>query len=143
MEGGMNLVFQTPAWLTSNAIPRAVPIGGPEPRLAFMFAQQSITLLRKDADRLGELVDAGVEGAELGDDALAGRQRVGVWRERVGPFANYIDIAVRFEAQEVLAALDEIDRVFARVLRRTQPAPWRDPNRLAAELQARRQQAAA
>jgi hypothetical protein len=139
----MNLVYQTPAWLKSNAIPRAVPVGDPEPRLAFMFAQQSITRWRQQADRLGDLVDMGAEGAELGEEAVVGRQQVGVWRERIAPFANYIDIAVRFEAQEVLAAIEDVDRAFARILRRAQPAPWRDPNRLAAELRARRPQAAA
>jgi hypothetical protein len=108
-----------------------------------MFAQQSITDWRRQANRLGDLVDLGAETAETGEAAGLCQQQVSAWRERIAPYANYLDIAVRFEAQEVLAALDDLDRAFARVVRRTRPAPWRDPNRLAAELQARRHQAAA
>jgi hypothetical protein len=143
MEGGMSLVLQTPTWLKSNAIRRAIPVLDTDPRLAFMFAQQSITSWRLEAEQLGDLVDVGVEGEEICAPARLLRQQIGTWRERIAPFANFIDIATRYEAQEVLAALDDVDRDFARILRRMQPAPWRDPKRLAAELGARKHQAAA
>ena len=69
MEGGMSLVFQTPTWLRSNAIRRAVPVLDTDPRLAFMFAQQAITRWRLDTERLGDLVDIGAEGEEIRQEA--------------------------------------------------------------------------
>jgi hypothetical protein len=137
----MSRIFQTPAWLKSNAIPRAVPVPDTDPKLAFMLAQQSISLWRLDAERLGDAVDMGSEDPAITMEATAALQRVGALRDRIGPFANYIDIAIRFEAQEVLAALEQLGSAFERVVRRMQPAPWRDPVKLAAELQARRQAA--
>ena len=94
----MSLVLQTPSWLRSNAIERAVPVPDTDPRLAFMFAQQSITTWRLEAERLGDLVDAGVEGEEISAPARLLRQQIGTWRGRIAPFANYIDIATRYDA---------------------------------------------
>lgn len=137
----MSLVVQTPAWLKSNAIARAIPVADdPDPKLAFMLAQQSITRWRLDADRLGDAVDMGSDEDTIATEAETAANAMAALKARIEPFTCFVDLATRFEAQEILAALDDLASAFARILRRTQPAPWRDPERLAAELQARRQQ---
>jgi hypothetical protein len=138
----MSRVLQTPAWLKSNAIARAIPVTQEDPRLVFMFAQQSVTGWRRDAVRLGEAADSGAEAEPVLSEATALLQRIGAQRDRIAPFANYINIAVRFEAQEILAALAQLTLEFERVVRRMRPAPWRDPEKLVRSLQARQQQAA-
>ncbi len=138
----MSLVLQTPAWLKSNAIARAIPVTQEDPRLVFMFAQQSVTVWRRDAVRLGEAVDSGMEAGPVLTEAAAALQQVGALRHRIAPFANFINIAVRFEAQEILVALAQLTLEFERIVRRMRPAPWRDPAKLARSLHARQQQAA-
>lgn len=135
----MNLPLLTPAWLRSDVIERARPVVDTDPKLAFMLAEQSVTRWRHDADRLAETLDMGISTEALEAEAVGTRPQIATLRERIEPFCNYIDIAVRFEAQELLAAIDVLDGRFERLIRRALPnAPWRDPAEVAKDLQARR-----
>jgi hypothetical protein len=137
----MSLVLQTPAWLKSNAIARAIPVSNEDPTLIFLFAQQSVTRWRRDAERLGEAVDNGAPASPVLSETATLLQQLFAIRDRVSPFANYIDTAVRFEAQEILVALAQLRLEFERIVRRVSPAPWRDPAKLVQSLQARQQAA--
>ena len=99
-----------------------------DPGLAFMLAQQKTTQLQLDADRLDATADAGLEIEPIIAEAELSMQQIGALKERIAPLANYVDIAIRFEAQEILAALDVVDKRMERIVRRLTPdLPWRDP----------------
>lgn len=109
-----------------------------DPGLAFMLAQQRTTQLQFDADRLDATADAGLDTRPLVAEAELSIQQIGTLRERIAPFANYVDMAIRFEAQEVLVALDAVHERMERVVRRLHPdLPWRDPAELVEQMRAR------
>jgi hypothetical protein len=136
-EGGMSLV---------NVLARASVFGfrqvglnsDADPGLAFMLAQQKTTQLQFDADRLDATAEAGLETDPVVAEAELCVRQIGALQERIAPLANYVDIAVRFEAQEILAALEAVNTRMERLIRRLQPElPWRDPRLLLEELRSR------
>jgi hypothetical protein len=112
--------------------------GDADPSLAFMLAQQKTTQLQIDADRMETTAEAGLDTGPIVSEAELSLQQIGALRDRIEPFANYVDMAIRFEAQEVLAALDRIDIRMERLVWRLKPnLPWRDPAQLVVDLLAR------
>lgn len=129
----LNNTFAAPAKLKRAAS------GEADPGLAFMLAQQAATQWQLDAERLEEAADRTADTAATITEADALVPQIAALEERIRPFANYLDLAIRFEAQEILAALEAVRTRLGRLSRRLQPpTPWRDPAQLVAELLERR-----
>jgi hypothetical protein len=109
----------------------------PEPALAMMLAQQAVTRWLFDLERFAEASDADHD-LVVRDSELA-IQQIRALGERITPFRNFVDMAVRFEAEEVLVTLQGLEKSFARIVHRLQPdAPWRDAAQVAEQLSTRR-----
>jgi hypothetical protein len=109
-----------------------------DPALAFMLAQQKTTQLQLDAHRLDLTAEAGLDPAPIISEAELSLQQIAALKERIAPFGHYVDMAIRFEAQEVTAALGAVETRLTRLLQRLKPdLPWRDPAQLAETLRAR------
>jgi hypothetical protein len=104
-----------------------------------MLAQQAMTRWQQDVERLGEAADAGEDTDAIVTEAEGAIQQIVALTERVTPFANYIDLATRFEAQEVLAALEALRIHFGRVARLARrDIPWIDATQVVEALHAKR-----
>ncbi len=116
-----------------------VPNSDDDPGLAFMLAQQAISRWQLDVERLGEAADAGEDTEAIVTEAAGAIQQIVALADRVTPFANFIDIAVRFEAQEILAGLESLRMHFDRVARLARPnMPWMDASQVVEQLHAKR-----
>jgi hypothetical protein len=116
-----------------------LPAADGDPTLAFMLAQQAVTRWHFELERLSKALEEGGAGDAVATEAQVAIQQIAALSERIHPFSADLDTAVRFEAQEVLAALDALRRDFTRILRLLEPEPpFRDAAQLAASLQARR-----
>jgi hypothetical protein len=104
-----------------------------------MLAQQAMTRWQQDVERLGDAADAGEDTDAIVTEAEGAIQQIAALSERVEPFANYVDIAIRFEAQEILAALEALRTHFSRVARMARrDIPWIDATQVAEALHAKR-----
>lgn len=109
-----------------------------DPALAFMLAHQAMTRWQYDVGRLAGLADTGVSTDEIVTAAEAAQQQILALQERIRPFANYVEMAVRFEAQEVVAGLDRLHAEMDGVIRLVRPqAPWRDAAKIVEALTSR------
>jgi hypothetical protein len=108
-----------------------------EPTLALMLAQQAVTRWQFDLERFAEASDA--DNDLVVRDSELSIQQIRALRERITPFRNYVEMAVRFEAEEVLVTLEGLEKSFARIVHRRQPdAPWRDATEVVQGLSSRR-----
>ena len=86
-----------------------------DPALAFMLAQQATTRLQFEARRL-ESVAATAKDPEFSrSEAQIAIDQIAALRARIAPFQHAVHEAIRFEAQEILAALEGVREQFARV----------------------------
>ena len=108
--------------------PRGVPVvvdSGDRSRLAFMLARQAMTRWRCDIERLGtELERRRPSESATHDLELAVRQ-VASLTDHMRPFAQATEDAVRFEAQEVLVALETLEKRIWRLRGRLDPTARR------------------
>jgi hypothetical protein len=110
-----------------------------EPSLAFMLAHQAIMRWRFDLERFTNSADLGIDREATAQEAEAAMQQIIALTERVEPFLLFVDMAVRFEAQENLASLAALRAEMGRIVRQLSPeAPWRDPAQVAEAMHARR-----
>jgi hypothetical protein len=66
-------------------------------------------------------------------------QQIAALTDRIVPFTNFIDVAVRFEAQELLAAFEALAERFELLLQKGAPEiRWRNATQIAEHLTARR-----
>jgi hypothetical protein len=98
-----------------------------EPRMALMLAQQAVTRWQFELQQ-PEPIPAAERELAL--------QRIAALRERVLPFRHFVDMAIRFEAEEILVALADLDAAYVRLVRHD--APWRKASVVLAELSAAR-----
>ena len=109
-----------------------------DPGLAFMLAQQRTTQLQLDVHRLDLTAKAALDPGPVVAESELSLHQITALKQRISPFANYVDMAIRFEAQEVTAALDAVQTRLERIVQRLKPdLPWRDPVQLAETLRAR------
>lgn len=107
-----------------------------DPGLAFMLARQATNRLQFDAHALGA---ASPRHAELAQsEAQIAIDQIAALRARIAPFQHGTSDAIRFEAQEILAALDGIHEIFARVAEPTDRPSTRTAVDIAAHLLKRR-----
>ena len=109
----------------------------PEPNLAMLLAQQAIARWRFDLERYENA--SPTERELVVTEAEASIQQMQALGDRLAPYRNYIDMAVRFEAEELSVALAALREAFARVVARlADDIPWREAEAVAEELVARR-----
>jgi hypothetical protein len=107
--------------------------------LAFMLARQGMTRLRFDADRLQQFSRGKLphDPAMILMEAELGQHRTRALTERLRPFTRSRDLSVRFEAQELLVALDRVNEVMDKTVRLLRPTPRRHPAQVEADLRAK------
>jgi len=109
----------------------------PDANLTLMLAQQATTRWQFDLERFGEAA-ASDNDLVLSESDLS-IQQIRALRDRIAPLRHYVDMALRFEAEEVLLALEGLEASFARVVHRRQPnPPWRNAAEVAQGLSNRR-----
>ena len=109
----------------------------PEPVLAMLLAQQAIARWRFDLERYENASTAERELVVQEAEASIGQMRA--LGDRLAPYRNYVDMAVRFEAEELSVALAALREAFARVVARlAEDIPWREAETVAEELVGRR-----
>ncbi|HQZ13478.1 MAG TPA: hypothetical protein PK286_11405 [Devosia sp.] len=119
-------------------IRRADDSADADPGLAFMLAQQMTTQLQEDAQRLHLTAEAGLDPEPIISESELSLHQISGLKERIAPFGNYVDLAIRFEAEEVIAALDAVELRLERLLQRLKPdLPWRDPSQIVETMRTR------
>lgn len=109
----------------------------PDANLTLMLAQQAIARWQFDLERFGEA--AASDNDLVVSESDLSIQQIRALRDRIAPFRHYVDMALRFEAEEVLVALTGLEASFARVVHRRQPnPPWRNAAEVAEDLNNRR-----
>ena len=113
-----------------------------DPQLAFMLARHGMTRWQFDAERFIAVAE-GRTGSHRDRmlvllEAELGMQQIKALESRIESFVKAKDLAVRFEAQEVMAALETVHNRMVRAVQRLQPnAHRRDASQIFASLQAR------
>ncbi len=105
--------------------------------LAFMLARQGMTRLRFNADRLHLDSRGARDSALLLMEAQLGLQQTRALTERLQPFTRSRDLAVRFEAQELLVALERVNETIGRTVSHLRPPQRRHASEIDAALRAR------
>lgn len=103
-----------------------------------MLARQGTTRLNADAARLHQ--HARLSGGDpelLLLEARLGQQQTRALAERLRPLTRSRDMAVRFEAQELLVALERVAETIEATINRLVPPAPRTPSQIAAALGAR------
>jgi hypothetical protein len=120
-----------------------VPAAAPEQRqsgdtsLVFMLAQQAMTRWQFETALLENALPQ--EAAATAEAAEATAAQIAALAERVEPYVDFVDMAVRFEAQEILAAIVALQERLSRIVRIAKPdVPFRDAAELVDALLARR-----
>lgn len=109
-----------------------------DPHLAFMLAHQATNHLRLEMRSLAESVAKAKDPAFARYETDIAISQCEALKERIRPFATFIDQAIRFEAQEILAALDSIRQDLAAIDARAEPPPQKGAAEIAARLMGRR-----
>lgn len=111
----------------------------PDPALAFMLAQQAMNRWHVEADRFAAAADSARDKEGVAQEVQLAMRQIQALAERIEPFATHREMAVKFEAEEVLAALGALEARMARVLHSLNFAvPWRNAAQLAEALRAKR-----
>lgn len=111
----------------------------PDPALAFMLAQQAMNRWQVEADRFAAAADSARDKEDVAHEVQLAMQQIRALAERIEPFVSHREMAVKFEAEEVLVALDVLQARMARVLHSLNFAvPWRNAAQLADALRTRR-----
>jgi hypothetical protein len=103
-----------------------------------MLAQQATNRLRFELQSLEDKL-ATVRDPELSRyEAEMAMGQTEALQERIRPFTSYIDQATRFEAQEIVAALEVIRRELGTILDKMVPSRPNEAADVAARLMTRR-----
>ena len=98
---------------------------GDRSRLAFMLARQAMTRWRCDVERLGTELERRRPATWATHDLELAVRQVASLTDHMRPFAQATDEAVRFEAQEVLVALETLENRIWRLRGRLDPTARR------------------
>lgn len=109
-----------------------------DPDLALMLAQQAINRLQFELRSLSDPGTANRDPEFARYEASIAIGAVEALANRMRPFASFIDRATRFEAQEILAALDGIRTELERIVQPREREKADDAADVAARLLARR-----
>ena len=109
-----------------------------DPDLALMLAQQAINRLQFELRSLSDPAPSTKDREFMRYEATIAIGAVEALANRMRPFASFIDQATRFEAQEILAALDGIRTELERIVEPHEEEKAGDAVDVAARLLARR-----
>lgn len=124
------------SFATRSDVRRPVTETGPE--LTFMLAHQATNRLRLELSRLEDAAGTSRDPGFAHYEASIAIDQVEALADRLRPFTAFIDQAIRFEAQEILAALDSIRHRLGSVCDRLEPNRGRAASDVAARLMRRR-----
>lgn len=108
------------------------------PDLAFMLARQATNRMRLDLRRLADAPTTSRDPGFAQYEAEIAIGQIDALAERIRPFAAFSDQAIRFEAQEILAALDSIRHDMIAIADQLEPARGKTASEVAARLMSRR-----
>jgi hypothetical protein len=109
-----------------------------DPDLAFMLARQATNRLQLDLGMLKDARADGKDGRFVRAEAGIAIGQIDMLKQRIKPFTDFIDQAVRFEAQEMLVVLEGIRDAFESLVEVVEPARPQGAREIAARLLARR-----